>query len=163
MTPLPSWRIASGKFQASMIPLLLLAVSMSGALAILLYFDIKLWVNILRVLSVVGVTTLFVATAGMFFSSICSKTSTSTAWTYALVVTVGMLTLLVLLAEDRFSYRLMRAIFLANPIAAAMDAAGHAGMQRFNLYIDHLKIMGVTTAVLFVVTVVRVFQLRGRD
>ena len=163
MTAMPSWRIVSGKFQASLIPLVLLGLSMSGALVFLLAFDVALWPNILRVLAVVAMTIAFVAAAGMFFSSVCSRTPVSTAWTYGVVVTLGLLTLLILLAEDRFSQRLIRTVFLVNPIAAAMDAAGHLGMQRLHLMATHLKITGAATAGLFIVTVVRVFQLRGRD
>ena len=163
MTPLPSWRIASGKFQASIIPLLLLALAITPALVILLYFELNMWLNILRILAVVGMTILFVSTAGMFFSSIFQRTSTATAWTYAVVVTMGLLTLLILLAQDRFSEQLIRGIFVANPIAAAMAAAGHARMQDLNLFAAHLKVVGIATACLFVVTVMRVFQLRGRD
>ena len=162
-TALPSWRIVSGKFQAAIIPLLLFAMAMTPALAILLYFNLDLWINILRSLAVVGVTILFVATAGMFFSSMFSRTSTATAWTYTVVVTLGLMTLLLLLAEDRFSQKLVRSIFLVNPVAAAMDAAGHAGMQKLNLFAAHLKIMGAATAAMFAITVVRVFQLRRRD
>jgi len=162
-TPLPSWRVVSGKFQASVIPLLLLALAMVPALVILLYFDKNMWPNVLRILAVVGMTILFVATAGTFFSSMFSRTSTATAWTYSVVIVMGLLTMLVLLAKALFSDRLIGAIFVLNPVAAAMDAAGHGGMQKYGLMLPHLRVMAVATAVLFVITVVRVFQLRQRD
>jgi len=159
-TPLPSWRIASGKFQASIIPLLLLSVAMFPPLLILLYFNVNLWPNMLRVAYVVGMSILFVSTAGMFFSSVFSRTSTATAWTYALVAGLGLLTLLVLLGEELFSRRFVETIFILNPVAAAMDAAGHSGMRKYGLVARHLKFMGIGTAAMFVVTVIRVFQLR---
>ena len=162
-TTMPSWRIVSGKFQASIIPLLLLVLAMVPAMIILLCFELDLWLNVVLVLVVVGMTVLFVGTAGTFFSSLFSKTSTATAWTYALVITIGLLTLLVLLGRESFSYRLIEAVFVLNPVAAAMDAAGHPGMQEFGLMGRHLKIMGIATAVMFVITVARVFQLRRRD
>ena len=119
--------------------------------------------RVLRAMSVVGVTVLFVTTAGTFFSSLFARTSTATAWTYAVVLTLGLVSLMALLAEDLFSPRLIRAVFLVNPVAAVLDAAGSRGMQEMNLYVRHLQIMGAGVAALFVVTVARVFQLRGRD
>ncbi len=163
MTRLSSWQIVSGKFQASIIPLLLFTLAMLPALLILLYFNLDLWLIVLRVLSVVGMTVLFVATAGMFFSSLFNKTSTATAWTYALLVVLVLLTLLVLLAEDLFSRRFIQGIFVVNPVAAALKAAGHPAMQKFSLVWSHHQIMGTATAVMLFVTVVRVFQLRRAD
>ncbi|MDY6913322.1 MAG: ABC transporter permease [Planctomycetota bacterium] len=163
VTRLPSWRIVSGKFQASVIPALLLAAATAPALFILLYFDLKLLPNVVRILYVVGMTILFVSTAGMFFSSLFKQTSTATAWTYGLVASLGLATLLVLLDKDMFSRRFIRAIFVLNPIAAAMDAAGNSAMQKLALLAAHLKIMAVTTVVMFLVTVARVVRLRAAD
>ncbi len=163
ITPLSSWRIVSGKFQASIIPLLLLTIATLPALFILLHFKPGLLPNMLRICCVIGMTILFVSTAGMFFSAIFSRTSTATGWTYALVMSLALLSLFVLLAEDLFSRRLIASIFVLNPVVTAMEAAGHPSMQKYNLYANHLKIMGTVTAVMFLVTVVRVFQLRHAD
>jgi ABC-type transport system involved in multi-copper enzyme maturation permease subunit len=163
MTEIPSWRIVSGKFQASLIPLLLLVVAIIPAFAILLYFNKGLWNSMLRTLQVVGMTVLFVSVAGMFFSSIFSKTSTATAWTYTVVISMGLLSMLMMLGQERFSDRLVSAVLVLNPVAAAMAAAGHHSMQELGLVSPHLKIMGAAAAVMFVITVVRVFQLRQAD
>jgi len=162
-TRLSSWRVVSGKLQASVIPLLLVALAMVPALGILLWFDFELWPNVVRIGYVVGMTILFVSTAGMFFSSLLARTATATAWTYGLIITLAMATLLVLLGQEHFSQRFIRGVFLVNPIMAAMDAAGNPAMQRHNLMIPHLKIIGATTAAMFVVAVVRVFHLRRAD
>jgi ABC-type transport system involved in multi-copper enzyme maturation permease subunit len=158
-TPLPSWRIASGKFQASVIPLLMLALATMPALLLLLYFNVNLWPNMVRIAYVVGMSILFVATAGMFFSSLFSRTSTATAWTYALVVSMALVTLLVLLGRDLFREDFKRAVFVFNPVVVAMEAAGDARMQ-YGLLYDHLRLMAIATAAMFVVTTARVFQLR---
>jgi len=159
-TPIPSWRIVSGKFLASIIPLVLLAIAILPAMLILLYFDPHLAPNIIRVGTVVGMTILFVSTAGTFFSSLCSRTSRATAWTYALVITLALLTLLAMLGDDLFSPRLLRYIFVVNPVVAAMEASGHAAMQRLGLLHTHLALMGTATCGLFLLTIIRVFQLR---
>ncbi len=160
MTRLSSWRIVTGKFQASVIPLLLLVVAMLPALGILLYFNMGLLPNVLWVLAVVGITVLFVATVGMFFSAVFSKTSTATAWTYSVMLLLGLLTLLVLLGEQLFAARFVRAVFVVNPIAAVLAAAGNPDMQRMEIVVPYVKIMSLATAGMLCVTVARVFQLR---
>jgi ABC-type transport system involved in multi-copper enzyme maturation permease subunit len=159
-TRLANWRIVSGKFQASIIPMILLTVAMLPALLILLYFDASLWIRIVHVMEVVGVTILFVCTTGIFFSSMLDRTSTSTAWTYAVVIAVAVLTLLVLVGQEKFSPRFVSTIFTLNPVAAAMDAAGHSGMQKYGVMMPFIKTAAAATAAMFVVSVARVVQLR---
>mgnify|MGYP000861907491 CR=1 FL=1 len=159
-TRISSLRLASGKFQASIIPLLMLAASMAPAMIVLLYFDMNLLSGILRVLSVVGLTVLFVATAGTLFSSIFAKSSTATAWTYALMIAMGLASLLVVLDPEGFSQRFVRGAFLINPVAAGMAAAGAQGLARFNLIDPHMKIVGAVTAGMFIITVMRIIHLR---
>jgi len=159
-TRLSSWRIASGKFQASIIPLLLMVAAILPSLAVLLYIDPTVLPNVLRVLAVVGSTIFFVSSAGMFFSSLFARTSTATAWTYGVVISLGLATLLMLLGDEAFSAGLVRPILLVNPVAAVMEAAGSSVMQKYSLLGDHLRIMLTAGAALCVLTVVRVFQLR---
>ncbi len=162
-TRLPSWRIVSGKFQAAVIPLVLLALAIAPSAAILLYFNVNIWRNIVGVMEVLGVTILFVAACGLFFSSFFSRTPTATAWTYAVILTMGFLSLLMLLARDLFSRRLVRTVFLANPVAAAMDAAGHVGMQELALVDGYVRLVVTVSILLLVITVLRVLQLRRAD
>lgn len=160
-TRLSSWQIVSGKFQASIVPMLLLVLATTPALIILLYFSQSIWPNMLRILYVVGMAILFVSTAGTFFSSVFSKTSTATAWTYSLVIIIAMGSLIVLLDPEGFSPRLVRGIFIFNPIAAALSAAGYAAVERYGLVVsDHLAVMALATAAMFIATVWRVVQLR---
>jgi hypothetical protein len=164
VTRMPSWRMVSGKFQASIVPLLLFALATLPALLILLYINIDLWPNMVHICYVIGVTILFVSTAGTFFSSIFSKTAAATACTYALVMGLQLLTMLVLLGKSLFSVQFVESILVLNPVMAAMDAAGHASMSKYvGLRFQHMQIMGVAIAVMFVITVVRVYQLRRAE
>ncbi len=161
--PLPAWRIVSGKFQASLIPLVLLIIGTAPALVILIAFEQALLPNVLRVLQVVGMTSLFVAVLGMFFSSVCSKTSTATVWTYGVVSVMSLLTMLALLGKGIFGPAFIETVFVVNPIAAVMDAAGHKSMQDYSLLRPYLQITAAATGVLFALTVARVFQLGKAD
>ncbi len=161
--PLPAWRIVSGKFQASLIPLLLLIIGTAPALVILLAFQQEMTPNIMRILQVVGMTGLFVTVLGMFFSSVCSRTSTATVWTYGVVSAMSLLTMLALLGSGVFGPRFIETVFVVNPIAAVMDAAGHGSMQNYNLLRPYLEIMATASGILFVLTVARVYQLGRAD
>jgi len=165
-TRLSSVRIVTGKFGAAIIPLLLLVMAILPTLVVLPFFvsfRVNLWPTILAVLSVVLMTALFVAAAGMFFSSLFSRTATATAWTYALVISLGLLTLLMLLGEGRFSQRIIAGAFVVSPLAAALDAAGSAAMIKYQVRTPHLQLMAVATVAMFLVAVVRVIQLRRPD
>lgn len=159
-TRMSSWRIASGKFQASIIPLALLVLATAPALVILLAIDSTVLPNVLRILAVVGVTVLFVSAAGMFFSSLFARTSTATAWTYGVVIGMGLLSLLMLLGDNRFPQRLKETVFVLNPVAAVMAAAGNASMQQYDLFGPYVRITLMASMTLFVVTAARIFQLR---
>ena len=159
VTPLPGWRIVSGKFQACFIPLALLVIGTAPALVILLVFDAALGPRILRILQVVAVTCIFVTMLGMFFSSVFSRTAAATVWTYAVMLVISVLTLTVLLDPSLFGPRLVGWVFTTNPIAAAMDAAGHRSMERYDVFRPHLRLMLAASAALFVLTVLRVRQL----
>ncbi|MCD4826118.1 MAG: ABC transporter permease [Phycisphaerae bacterium] len=163
VTPIPSWRIVSGKFQASILPLLLLTLATLPGMCVLLYFNENLGPRLWRVWQVIAMTILFVSTAGTFFSSLFSRTVVSTAWTYAMVVSMTMLSLLILLGGDMFSSRFVEVVFVMNPVVAAMEAAGHQGMQKLGLLATHFKVMAAATAVMFTLTVIRVFQLRRAE
>ncbi len=162
-TPISSAGIAIGKFLSSILPILLISLATLPPLVLLLYFDLNIWPALLRIAAVAGMSILFVSTVGTFFSSICRRTAASTAWTYAVVAAVGLLSLMVLLDAEAFSDRFIRSVFLLNPIATVMGVAGHARMQSYGLFLDHLTAMAAVTLVLFVITVIRVFQLRRPD
>lgn len=159
-TRISSLRLASGKFQASIIPLLMITLSMVPAMIVLLYFDLGLLDAMLRVLAVVGMSVLFVATAGTLFSSLSPRSSTATAWTYALMIAMGLGSGLVVMDPAGFSERFVRGVYLINPIVASMAAAGSQALRKFDLVNPHMKILGSITAGMFIVTVIRIIQLR---
>ena len=163
-TRMSSWRIVSGKFQAAVIPMGLLILATFPSFGVLLYVE-STWpmlLNILRVMQVVLITMLFTGVAGMFFSSLFLKTSAATAWTYALIIGLGLLTLLVLLGQDRFSADFVTKVLMLNPVAAALDAAGFsfAGGSSGKMMAMFTRVFLIATAAMAVVTVGRVFQLR---
>jgi len=96
---------------------------------------------------------------GMFFSSMCSRTSTATAWTYSVVVVVSLLSLIVLLGADILSFAVRRTVFIPNPVTAVLDAAGMPNFQSYHLFTAHLRLIAAATVGLFAVTVVRVWHL----
>ncbi len=159
-TPLSSLRIVSGKFQASVIPLVLLALAMAPALAVLAFFDRAYIPSIISVLKVAGMTVLLVSTAGLFFSSLFARTAVATAWAYGLVIALAAGSLLVLLDPEGFSQAFTRVVFMLNPLTVAMDAAGAPALQKYDLVDVHLKLSGCASLLMFLLATVRVFHLR---
>ena len=162
-TPLSSASIVIGKFLSSIVPIFLISLATLPPLILLLYFDLKVWPALLRIGAVAAMTILFVSVTGTFFSSILKRTAAATAWTYAVVAVVGLLSLIVLLDPDAFSYGFVRSVFILNPIATAMGVAGSSTMQQYGLFGAHLLTMSILTGILLVITVVRVYQLRRPD
>ncbi|MCD4699383.1 MAG: hypothetical protein K8R91_02275, partial [Phycisphaerae bacterium] len=162
-TPLPAWRLVSGKFQASLIPMVLLVLGTAPALIILLAFQREMMQNDLRILQVVGVTVLFVTVMGIFFSSAVFRTSTGTVWTYGVVSAMSLLTMLALLGGGVFGPGFIQTVFVVNPIAAVMDAAGHQAMRNYNVIRHYLQIMAASSGILVGLTVIRVYQLGRAD
>ncbi|MFW6132885.1 MAG: ABC transporter permease [Planctomycetota bacterium] len=166
-TRLPSWRIVTGKLQAAVIPLLLLVVAIVPTLLILpllVDFTVNLWPVTWRVVQVVLMTAAFVAVAGMFFSGLCQRTATATAWTYGLVITLTLLTLLMRLGAGRFGHRVVATVFTVSPLAAALDAADSDALGRYpGLMGRHLTVMAGVVAVMLAASVVRIIQLRRPD
>lgn len=156
---LRSRTIVLGKLQASILPLMMLVLAMTPALLILPFFVDGLGLRIQHSLTVIGMTMLFVTSLGMCFSSLCSRTSQSTAWTYGTIMALSMFTLFVLLGGDFLDAGVVRSAFLVNPIAAVLDAAGMPLMGQDNLMMPHLRIMAAATAILLGVSTVRVWQL----
>ena len=156
---LSSYTIVMGKLQASIVPLILLVTAMTPPMLLLTLFAEGLWPNVLRSLGVILMTMMFVVALGMFFSSMCRRTGVATAWTYGVVVLASVVTLLALLGGNIFSAGVVRLVFLPNPVAAVLDAAGVRNFQQYDLLASHLRLIAVATVVLFIVTVVRVWRL----
>ena len=87
----------------------------------------------------------------------------ATAWTYGVLISLTLLSLLAMMGQDLFSQRVMAAMFVLNPVAAAMDAAGHAGMKQYALLGSHLQFAAGAAAGMFLVAVLRVFALRRAE
>lgn len=160
---LRSLTIVSGKAQAAIIPLLLLIAAVLPGQLILAYFGPGLAPRIVRVLTVVALTSVFTVALGMFFSAATSRTSRATAWTYAVIAAITVLSLLALAAGDIFSAEVLRAVFTVNPVAAALDAAGEPSFQQYAIYEPFLVVMSVATVVLLSASAGLVWRLRQPD
>ena len=117
-------------------------------------------------------TLLFLSSAGVFFSSLSRKSSTSIAATYVTAVVICVLSLIGVLAPDRFSEPALARVFVVNPVvtvlresAATQDSPAmfQALRERSDLWLPNLRFLLVSTVVLLALTVARVRALMRPD
>jgi len=159
-TKLTSLKIVSGKFQSVIIPLAILLVATLPPYLALAYIEPAIKQGIARSAVTLAATLLFVCSAGMFFSSISRKTSTSIAATYVVVVVTCVLSLIGLLAEQTFSPGTLRALFLINPVVTMLGEVALRDIHdTFHLWLPNLYFLLIASGVLLALTVFRVRQL----
>jgi ABC-type transport system involved in multi-copper enzyme maturation permease subunit len=164
LTKLRSWTIVSGKFQSVIIPLAILLVATLPPYFALGYIDRSLIPGILRSGITLVATVMFICSAGMFFSSISRKTATSIAATYVVVVLTCVLSLVGLLAQNRFSPELLKPMFLINPVVAMLSETALPDVRdAFHLWLPNLKFLLASSVILLILAAIRVgFLVRPR-
>ncbi len=122
LTPLPAWRIVSGKLKAA---LTYVAVFLLSSLPVFLalaylesraaYWRVGAWLTILLL------TTLVLVTFGLLASSWLRSTATATAVSYVFAVALCILPLSVLALGNRAAPGFQAFLLAFNPVAAAMQ------------------------------------------
>ena len=160
LTRIPSWRIVSGKFQSVIIPLLFLMIATLPPYLALGRIQPDLIPRLVRSATTLLATLLFVASTGLFFSSMSRKSSTAIAATYVAVIGTCALGLVGLLGQDRFSPSWLERIFAINPVVTMLSEIGPKQLrQSFNLWLPNLRFLLVGTGVMLTLTTIKVARL----
>lgn len=160
LTKLRSLQIVSGKFQSVIIPLFIMMLATLPPYIALGYIKPSLVPGIIRSAGTLVVTLLFVCAAGVFFSSISRKTSTSVASTYVVVVIMGVLSLVGLLAQDSFSHTVLQYMFVINPVVCMLSEVAYPSLRdNFQLWLPNLYFLLTGTVVLLCASAIRVYYL----
>ena len=157
LTKLRSLAIVSGKFQSVIIPLAILMIATLPPYFALGYIDRTLIPGIARSAGTLVATLLFICASGMFFSSVSRKTSTSIAATYVVVVLTCVLSLVGLLAEQRFSVSLLKPLFVINPVVTMLSETALPDLRdSYHLWLPNLQFLLISAVVLLFLAAVRV-------
>jgi len=149
LTPMPAWRIVSGKLKAALTYVAVFLVSslpVFFALAYLesrqAYWRVAVW------LAILVLTTLVLVTFGLFASSLTRSTAVATALSYVFAISLCVLPLAVLALGDRASPGVQAVVLAFNPVAAAMQTTSDrwfAGLPQVlgnRLWHNNLLILG---------------------
>jgi ABC-type transport system involved in multi-copper enzyme maturation permease subunit len=144
-----------GKFMAAMLPMVILLVATLPIMAAL--GAIAGEINcILKGLAVIGVTTLFAACTGLFFSSFMRRTAGAVAASYIMVLVFGVGTFAVHFLADNLSPKVVENLLSVNAIAAGISAISSTSLTEYHLFSKYLMITGGLTVAMFVAAAVRV-------
>jgi len=164
LTKLSSLRIITGKFESVIIPLAILLVATLPPYLALAYIEPALQKGIIRSTITLGATLLFICSAGIFFSSLSRKTSTSIAATYVVVVLTCVLSLIGLLAQETFSHAVLQRLFVINPVVTMLSESALPELRdRFRLWLPNLYFLLIGSGVLLALASFRVRQLVGPE
>jgi hypothetical protein len=157
LTKLRGLKIVTGKFESVILPLLILMIATLPPYLALGYIDRSLIPGILRSAGTLGATLLFVCSAGIFFSSMVRRTSTSVAATYVVVVLTCVVSLVGLLAESGFSHEVLQTLFVVNPIVSMLSEVALPDLrQNFSLWLPNIYFLLIGSGVLLIATSLRV-------
>ena len=160
LTKLRGLKITLGKFESVILPLLTLMIATLPPYLALGYIDRSLIPGILHSAGTLGATLLFVCSAGIFFSSMVRRTSTSVAATYVVVVLTCVVSLVGLLAESGFSHEVLQYLFVVNPVVSMLSEVALPELrQNFNLWLPNIYFLLVGSGVLLILTSLRVSYL----
>ena len=139
LTKLSSLKIVAGKFESVILPLLILMIATLPPYLALGYIDRSLIPGILHSAATLGATLLFVCSAGLFFSSMARRTSTSVAATYVVVVLTCVVSLVGLLAPEGFSKSVLQPLFVINPVVSMLSEVALPDLrQDFQLWLPNI-------------------------
>ncbi|MBS3764103.1 MAG: ABC transporter permease, partial [Planctomycetes bacterium] len=160
LTKLRSLKIVAGKFESVILPLAILMVATLPPYLMLGYVKPEFVPGILRSSATLLVTLIFVCSAGIFFSSMCRKTSSSIAGTYTVVVLTCVMSLFGLLAAQSIHPDVLQKIFVINPVVTMLSETALTDLREtYDLWLPNLYILGGSIVVLLFVASLRVAML----
>jgi ABC-type transport system involved in multi-copper enzyme maturation permease subunit len=160
MTPLPVWRIISGKLASVLWPVLLILVSTIPGYLVMIYIQPDMWLEIRQVLICLSLTGVFSLALSFAVSSVFHRTAVSTAVSYSLLAIICAGTLLVWLLEGApFGRAAVQYALTINPIAAALSTIGTPGFADYMLIPANWWFLGGGTCVCALVVLIQTRRL----
>ncbi len=134
MTPLPAWRIVTGKLLSVARTLALLLVATVPAYAMLVLIQPGQLGRVGRVLACLVLTALLALLTSAACSSLFRRTATATTASFVVLIALCGGTLLVWLGRHgTFSHAAVKDALLINPLAATLHAIAAPGFQQYRL------------------------------
>ena len=160
MTPLSPLRIVLGKLLSVIVTILLVVVATLPAYIMMWQVKPIMLPQIQRVLWCLLFTEIFALAVTFAFSSVFRRTTTATAFSFGALIMVCVGTLAVWLGRDGpFGQEVVENVLKVNPLATALAAIDAPGFQQYELLPANWYIMGIASAVAFLVLSVQTWRL----
>jgi ABC-type transport system involved in multi-copper enzyme maturation permease subunit len=160
MTPLSPLRIVVGKLLSVIVTILLVVVATLPAYIMMWQVKPIMLPQIQRVLWCLLFTEIFALAVTFAFSSVFRRTTTATAFSFGALIMVCVGTLAVWLGRDGpFGQEVVENVLKVNPLATALAAIDAPGFQQYELLPANWYIMGIASAVAFLVLSVQTWRL----
>lgn len=160
MTPLRTHTIVIGKIGSAIWTLMLMLMATMPAYLVLIYIDVNLAQQILMTLFTLALTAVLAVLLTAAVSSMCERTSQSTAISYTLLVSLCAGTMLFWLGQDApFTRETVQTVLQFNPLAAALMLINAPGFSQYELVPANWIIMGVACVLCLIVLTSRTWRL----
>jgi len=160
MTPLSPLRIVIGKLLSVVVTILLVVIATMPAYVMLWWVKPIMLPQIQQVLWCLLFTELFALAVTFAFSSLFGRTTTATAFSFGLLIMVCIGTLAVWLGRDGpFGETVVENVLKVNPLAASLGAIQTPGFKDYDLLPANWYILGIASAVAFIVLSVQTWRL----
>jgi hypothetical protein len=163
-TPLSAGKILRGKLLSAVGPAVLLMCATLPGYIVMATIKPETMNQMWRVLASLGFMALFAISVGAAASSLFRTTAVTTAVAYAVLAFVCVGPLLIWLGrEGPFGHTAVRTALSIDPVAAALCAANAPEFSRFDLVPTNWWVMGVSSAILLLVLILRTRRLYRPD
>ena len=160
MTPMSAFKILRGKLMSVVWTVLLVLCATLPGYLVMIWIKPVMETQVQQVIICLLFTTLFAVLVSATMSSLFFRTGTSTAVSYGILMVVCAGTLLIWLGRGApFGHSTVQTALAINPMAAALNVIRSPGFTQYNLVPLNWWIMGIASAVLFFVLVVRTWRL----
>ncbi len=160
MTPLSPGRILRGKLLSVAWPLFLLMCGTLPGYLVMMKFHPEQLDQVERVLICLGLTAAFIVLVSSAASTLFRSTAAATTTSYALVLVICLLPLLLWLAEGApFGRRTVEIALTISPLAASLNAAAMPGFKDYALLPANWWLMGIAAVALLVLLTARTWRL----
>jgi ABC-type transport system involved in multi-copper enzyme maturation permease subunit len=155
-TRLRAWTIVSGKFQAVLIPVLILLGATVPPYFVIAYLDANLIGGMIRAVVTVVLSVVFVCAAGLCTSAFSRRTARAISATYTLVVVLCVISMLGLLARGILEERVLVWLFRVNPVAVALGQLELGVLKDYDLWRWNAQFLAIGALVMLVTAALRV-------
>jgi hypothetical protein len=147
MTPLSTIRIVWGKLLSVVLTLLLVLCATLPGYVVMVYIEPGMTLQVQRVVICLAATAGFAMFVSAAVGCLFTRTAPATATTYAVLLAITAIPLLVWLGRDApFGHDAVERALVVNPVAAALSVIRMRGFAQYNLLPANWWFMGIVSA-----------------